>query len=111
MNPFLLLPFIVLGIILAILAFVLKKKHSAFPDFKVGYHDKRVMENKEKWDYANNLAGNLCAGFAVAFFVLLALLYLFKAGTAAALLILFVLSVIAIGSILFLPIVLSKRIR
>ena len=111
MNPFLLLPFIVLGIILAILAFVLKKKHSAFPDFKVGYHDRREMENKEKWDYAINLAGNFCAGFAVAFFVLSALLYLFKAGTAAALLILFALSVIAIGSILFLPIVLSKRIR
>ena len=42
--------YIVFALILGILAFVLKKRHTRFPDFTVGYHDKRVMENKEKWE-------------------------------------------------------------
>ena len=57
--------YIVFALILGILAFVLKKRHTRFPDFTVGYHDKRVMENKEKWECANHTAGNLCAFFAL----------------------------------------------
>ena len=49
MNPLVFIPFIVLGIILGVLAFVLKRKHSEFPDFSVGYHNKKVMESKEKY--------------------------------------------------------------
>ena len=45
--------YIVFALILGILAFVLKKRHTRFPDFTVGYHDKRVMENKEKWENLN----------------------------------------------------------
>ncbi len=109
MHPLVFIPFIVLGIILGVLAFVLKRKHSEFPDFSVGYHNKKVMENKKKWDYANKVSGNICIIFAATLFVSCALLYCFKAMMAITFTVLFSLSVIAIVCILILPIVLAKR--
>ena len=50
MNLFVLLPFVVFSIILGILAYVLIKRFSIYPDFRIGYHDKRVMESKEPLD-------------------------------------------------------------
>ena len=75
--------YIVFALILGILAFVLKKRHTRFPDFTVGYHDKRVMENKEKWECANHTAGNLCAFFALVSAIASVLLYLVKASVEA----------------------------
>ena len=49
---FLFMLYIVFAFILGILSVVLKKKHTQFPDFRVGYHNKKIMENKENWDYA-----------------------------------------------------------
>ena len=65
--------------VLGSLSVVLKKKHTSFPDFRVGYHNKKIMENKEKWDYANNTSGNLCALFAAGSIFVSAILYLLKA--------------------------------
>ena len=31
--------------VLGSLSVVLKKKHTSFPDFRVGYHNKKIMEN------------------------------------------------------------------
>ena len=56
----------VYALVFGILAVVLKRKHTQFPDFRVGYHNKKAMESKEKWDRVNAIAGNLCAVFAVA---------------------------------------------
>lgn len=60
MTAILFLTFVPEGAILGILAFLLKYRHSDFPDFRVGYHMGSIMESKEKWDYANQAAGNIC---------------------------------------------------
>ena len=83
--------YIVFALILGILAFVLKKRHTRFPDFTVGYHDKRVMENKEKWECANHTAGNLCAFFVLVSAIASVLLYLLKASVEAMIILFFVL--------------------
>ena len=103
-----LLLYIVLAVILAILAFVLKN-HTKYPDFRVGYHDRRIMNNKNKWNYANSTAGNLCALFAIISLAVAVLLYFIKAGVEAAIVIFFALSITAILTILILPIYLSKK--
>ena len=43
-NLFLFLIYIVFSFILGILSVVLKKKHTQFPDFRVGYHNKKDNE-------------------------------------------------------------------
>lgn len=50
----------VYALVLGILAVVLKRKHTQFPDFRVGYHSKKAMESKEKWDRVNTMRG-VCA--------------------------------------------------
>lgn len=107
-NLFVLLLYIIFALILGILALVLKKKHSQFPDFRVGYHNKKIMVNKETWDYANNLAGNLCALFAVIDIIILAILYFSKANIETAILAFFIYSISTILVILILPVQLSK---
>ncbi len=109
MNLFVLLPFMVFSIILGILAYVLIKKFSIYPDFRIGYHDKRVMESKEKWEYANKTAGKLCALWSAVVFSVSILLYHIKLGNKISLIILFTLCIVAVCSILILPIQLSKR--
>ena len=44
-NSFCFMLYIVFAFILGILSVVLKKKHTQFPDFRVGYHNKKIMEN------------------------------------------------------------------
>ena len=92
--------YIVFALILGILAFVLKKRHTRFPDFTVGYHDKRVMENKEKWECANHTAGNLCAFFALISAMASVLLYFVKASVEAMIILFFVLSGVAVLSLI-----------
>ena len=94
---FILLLYIIFAFILGTLAFVLKKRHSQFPDFRVGYHNKKIMENKEKWEYANNVAGNLCALFVVIDII----------GTT--IITFFIYSITTILVILIVPIQLSKK--
>lgn len=40
-NFFLSMLYIVFACVLGILSVVLKKKHTQFPDFRVGYHNKK----------------------------------------------------------------------
>ena len=101
--------YIVFAFILGILSVVLKKKHTQFPDFRVGYHNKKIMNNKENWDYANNVAGNLCALFAVIGIIVSIILYLLKANIHQTIIIFFIYSITTILAILVLPIKLSKR--
>lgn len=110
MGKFLiLLLYIIFAIILGILAFVLKKKRSLFPDFKIGYHNKKTMENKETWECANNTAGNLCALFAVIGIVVSAILYFVNVNIGAALIAFFIYSLIAILTILIVPVQSSRK--
>lgn len=108
-NLFLHLLYIVFALILGILSVVLKKKHTQFPDFRVGYHNKKIMENKEKWDYANNDAGNLCALFAVMGIIVSAILYLLKTNISTTIIIFFIYSITTVLVILILPVQLSKK--
>lgn len=110
MGKFLiLLLYIIFAIIVGTLAFVLKKKHSQFPDFKIGYHNKKIMENKETWERANNTAGNLCALFAVIGIVVSAILYFVHVNIGAALIVFFIYSITAILTILIVPVQLSRK--
>ena len=106
---FLFLLYVVFALILGGLSVVLKKKHTQFPDFRVGYHNKKIMENKENWDYANNVAGNLCALFAVIGIIVSVILYLHKANMNITIIIFFIYSITAILSVLVLPVKLSKK--
>ena len=106
---FLFMLYIVFAFILGILSVVLKKKHTQFPDFRVGYHNKKIMENKEKWDYANNVAGNLCALFAVIGIIVSAILYLLKANMNITIKKLFISKKSSILAILVLPVKLIKK--
>ena len=106
---FLFMLYIVFAFILGILSVVLKKKHTQFPDFRVGYHNKKIMENKENWDYANNVARNLCALFAVIGIIVSVILYLLKANMNITIIIFFIYTIAAILAILVLPVKLIKK--
>ena len=108
-NYVVLVLYIIFAFILGILAFVLKKKHSRFPDFRVGYHNKKIMENKETWEYANNVAGNLCALFAVIDMIVSVILYLIKTNIGTTIIVFFIYSITTILVILVVPVQLSKR--
>ncbi len=109
MTAILFLTFVPEGAILGILAFLLKYRHSDFPDFRVGYHMGSIMESKEKWDYANQAAGNICGISSAILFAAAALLYGIKAGIGICILLFFALSVPMIAAVLVLPIRLVRR--
>lgn len=109
MRLLVLLPFVVFSIILGTLAYVLIKKSSIYPDFRIGYHDKRVMVSKEKWEYANKTTGKLCALCSIVVFSVSVLLYHINLGNKMTLITLFTLSIVAVCVILILPIQLAKR--
>ena len=101
--------YIVFALILGILDFVLKRRHTRFPDFTVGYHNKRVMENREKWECANHTAGNLCAFFVLVSAIASVLLYLLKASVEAMIILFFVLSGVAVLAVLIFPVRICKK--
>ena len=63
----LLLIYILEAAILGAIAFIVRRKHSKFPDFKIGYHVKEAEADRESWEYANDIAGKICALFAMVF--------------------------------------------
>ena len=101
--------YIIFVFILGILAFIFKKKHSPFPDFRVGYHNKKIMESEEKWECANNVAGNLCALFAVIGIILFIISYFAKQNLSVTLIVFFLYCIATILAILIVPIQLSKK--
>lgn len=103
-----LLLYIVFALVLGILAFVLKRKYSQFSDFRVGYHNQKIMKSKERWECANNMAGNLCVLFAVVSVVISVLLYLIKTNVSIALISFLIFSIITILVILIVPVKILK---
>ena len=63
----LLLIYILEAAILGAIAFIVRRKHSEFPDFRVGYHVKEAEADRGSWEYANDIAGKICALFAMVF--------------------------------------------
>lgn len=104
-----LLLYIIFAFILGVLSVVLKKKHTQFPDFKIGYHNKKIMKNKETWDYANNIAGNLCALFAAIGIIISVVLYFLQTNINITIIIFFIYSITAILVILVFPVRMSKK--
>ena len=54
-----------------ILGLRLWKRHSVYPDIRVGYHVGRAILGEREWNYANEIAGKLCLGGGVTGFVAL----------------------------------------
>lgn len=105
----LLMIYILEGIILGITAFVIRKKHSAFPDFTAGYHVKEAEKDRESWDYANETAGKLCGICAYAVLAAGIFCYVMGAGFEIMFALLLILSVAAAGSVLLVPVYLLRR--
>ena len=104
MHALILVPFAVFGVILGVLAYVLKRRRSQYPDCSTGYHHKRAMESRENWERANNAAAWLCALFCTATLLTCALLYFTGADKLVAIAVLFALSAAAVVVILTVPI-------
>lgn len=104
-----LLLYIIFAFILGVLSVVLKKKHTQFPDFRIGYHNKKIMKNKATWDYANNIAGNLCALFAAIGIIISVFLYFLQTNINITIIIFFIYSITAILVILVFPVRMSKK--
>lgn len=108
-NLFICFLYVLEGVIFGVLAFVLKWKHSEYPDFRVGYHDERWMTDKGRWNYANRVTGNICLVACIAFVAAAVVLYCCKVPLGANLAVFFALSLLAILGTLLLPIALVKR--
>lgn len=102
--------YLTLSVVLGILAYTLKKKRTKFPDCRVGFHHKAIMESREKWEYGNRLAGNLCAVFSAVGIIIAAILYMVEAGTTVTISAFFIYAFTSIATVLFLPVWLSKKI-
>lgn len=104
----LLLIYILEAAILGAIAFIVRRKHSEFPDFKIGYHVKEAEADRESWEYANDIAGKICALFAMVFLAAglfcyimgLSFIYMFE--------LLLLLTVAAVGCTLCVPVYLLK---
>lgn len=94
---------VLFAVILAILAFVLRKKAAAFPDLRAGYHHRAAGESREAWERVNRAAAALCAWFAGAGFVLAALFLLLRAGKEITLPLFFLYAAVSVFSVLFFP--------
>lgn len=108
-NLFICFLYVLGGVIFGVLGFVLKRKHSEFPDFRVGYYGERFMSDKDIWNYANRVTGNICLVSFVVFVVTAVVMYCCKVPLGANLIVFFALSLLAILGTLLLPIALVKR--
>lgn len=108
-NLFICFLYVLEGVIFGGLGFVLKRKRSEFPDFRVGYHAEKFMTDKDRWNYANRVTGNICLVSFVVFVVTAVVMYCCKVALGANLIVFFALSLLAILGALLLPIALVKR--
>lgn len=104
----LLLVYILEAAILGAIAFIVRRKHSEFPDFKIGYHVKEAEADSESWEYANDIAGKICALFAMVFLVAGLFCYIMGLSFIYTLELLLLLTVAAVGCTLCVPVYLLK---
>lgn len=108
-NLFICFLYVLEGVIFGVLSFVLKRKRSEFPDFRVGYHAEKFMTDKDRWNYANRVTGNICLVACIAFVAAAVVLFFCKVPLGTNIIVFFALSLLAILGALFLPIALVKR--
>ena len=104
----LLLIYILEAAILGASAFIVRSKHSEFPDFKVGYHVKEAEADKESWEYANDIAGKICALFAMVFLTAGLFCYIMGLSFIYTFELLLLLTAAAVGCTLCVPVYLLK---
>lgn len=109
MNCVIILIYVIEIIIYAVIAHILMKKHSEFPDFSVGYHVKEAMESKEKWDFSNKTAGILCIVFSVIFLISAVITFITDMSRAAVLILFFTVSVTSVIFVILVPAILLKK--
>ena len=96
MHPILLILFLLESIIFAVTGYLVGRKHTPFPDFRIGLHMEDAMNNRDAWESANRLCGLLCVVSAAVFLSTGLLLYFLKRGTGTAVLSLLGLSAVCI---------------
>ena len=104
----LLLIYILEAAILGAIAFIVRRKHSEFPDFKIGYHVKEAEADRESWEYANDIAGKICALFAMVFLAAGLFCYIMGLSFIYTFELLLLLTVAAVGCTLCVPVYLLK---
>ena len=104
----LLLIYILEAAILGAIAFIVRRKHSGFPDFKIGYHVKEAEADRESWEYANDIAGKICALFAMVFLAAGLFCYIMGFSFIYTFELLLLLTVAAVGCTLCVPVYLLK---
>ena len=105
----LLLIYILEAAILGAIAFIVRSKHSEFPDFKVGYHVKEAEADRESWEYANDIAGKICALFAMVFLAAGLFCYIMGLSFIYTFELLLLLTAAAVGCTLCVPVYLLKE--
>ena len=109
MHPILLILFLLESIIFAVTGYLAGRKHTSFPDFRIGLHMKDAMKSREAWESANRLCGLLCVVGAAVLLSTGLLLYFLKCGTGTAVLSLLGLSAVCIPIAVLCPLAYVKR--
>lgn len=109
MHPMLLCLFLLEAILYGMIAYVLCRKHSSYPDTHTGYHMGEAMASQAAWEYANRAAGAVCGAVGVVFLVAGLLLWWLGVGLGLAIGALFLLSILGAVAGVFLPLGLLRR--
>lgn len=109
MHPVILGLFFLEAALYGLMAYVLWRNHSAFPDTRTGYHVGAAMASQAAWEYANRAAGAVCGAVGVVFLAAGLLLWRLRAGLGLAIGALFLLSIFGAVAGVFLPLGLLRR--
>lgn len=105
----LLLVYAVFGLILLVTGWGMIKKHSVYPSTQVGYHVKDATKSRELWEFANRTAGKLSLVCGVVVWLMMAVFWLVSAPFGLCLGMFFVVAVMSVCLIIFVPLVLLRR--
>lgn len=109
MHPALLGLFVLEAILYGLIAYVLLRKRTPYPDTRIGYHVGEAMASQAAWEYANRAAGTVCGAVGVVFLAAGLLLWRLRAGLGLAIGALFLLSLLGAAAGVCLPMGLLRR--
>lgn len=109
MHPALLGLFILEAILYGLIAYVLLRKRTPYPDTRIGYHVGEAMASQSAWEYANRAAGAVCGGVGTVLLAAGLLLWRLEAGLGLAIGALLLLSIWGAVAGVFLPLGLLRR--
>ena len=109
MHPALLGLFVLEAILYGLIAYVLFRKRTPYPDTRIGYHVGEAMASQSAWEYANRAAGAVCGGVGTVLLAAGLLLWRLEAGLGLAIGALLLLSILGAVAGVFLPLGLLRR--